>query len=271
MTPPQPHPLPRFLIVGAMKAGTTTLYRDLVRHPDIWMPPEKEPETLVRQPDAAAARRDYADLFRAAPAGAMLGEASTAYTKRPRHAEVAQRALEVCGPDLRVIYLRRDPVKRIVSHYRHDATLGLTDLSFDAAVRADPDYIAFSRYDWQIAPWLAVFGDRVLQLSFEDYIADRPGTAAQVCAFLGLDPARLPPPEVEKAFNASGSRPTTRNPLLRALVAAPFYQRRVKPLLPQGLKARAMAALLPRARAPQVTLDAATTAWLRAELNRDPQ
>ncbi len=41
-------PIPRFLIIGAMKAGTTTLYRDLLEHPGIHMPLQKEPETLVR-------------------------------------------------------------------------------------------------------------------------------------------------------------------------------------------------------------------------------
>ena len=41
-------PPPHFLIVGAMKAGTTTLYRDLVLHPDIFMPTVKEPEILIK-------------------------------------------------------------------------------------------------------------------------------------------------------------------------------------------------------------------------------
>ena len=91
--------IPDFLIVGAMKAGTTTLYRDLSGHPGIYLPEEKEPETLVRfGNDEAAILRDYKSLLGRSPKGALTGEASTVYTKRPLHEGVAERAWRICGP-----------------------------------------------------------------------------------------------------------------------------------------------------------------------------
>lgn len=256
MAPSRTAPTPDFLIVGAMKAGTTTLYRDLCLHPEIYMPAEKEPETLVRLGgDLARIADDYRSLFRFAPPNAVKGEASTAYTKRPMHEGVAQRALQICGPDLRIVYLRRDPVKRIVSHYKHAVGLGETDLPFEEAVEQDPLYVDISRYDWQIEPWLEAFGETaVLQLQFEDYIRDRRSVARKVCAHLGADPERLPPVDEDAAFNASDDKPVARSGLGRAIVASRFYQRIAKPFVPASLRDRARDALLPKARPSEVNL-----------------
>lgn len=258
---------PHFLIVGAMKAGTTTLYRDLSLHPDIYMPPEKEPETLARLgSDAARIGRDYASLFRFAPAGAIRGEASTAYTKRPKHEGVADIAKQVCGPELRIVYLRRDPLKRIISHYKHAFGSGETKLSFEEAVQSDPLYVAISRYDWQIQPWIDAFGsEAVLQLSFEDYVKDRQGVARQVCSHIGVDPDRLPPVDDDAAFNASDNKPVARSRLTQALVASRLYQRVAKPLIPAALRDRARSTL-PKAPPVEVTLSEADREKLLAEV-----
>lgn len=259
---------PDFLIVGAMKAGTTTLYRDLCLHPDIYMPPEKEPETLVKLGSSAERMtRDYASLFRFAPAGAVLGEASTAYTKRPMYEGVAERAKQVCGPDLRIVYLRRDPVKRIISHYKHAFGSGETNLSFEEAVKADPLYVAISRYDWQIQPWLDTFGPAaVLQIAFEDYVKDRHGIARLVCGHIGADLERLPPVDEEAAFNVSDNKPIAHSRLTQAVVASRLYQRVAKPLIPASLRDHARSTLLPKAPPVEVRLSPSLTAWLASEL-----
>lgn len=262
--------LPDFLIVGAMKAGTTTLYRDLCLHPDIHMPAEKEPETLVRfGDDMDAARRDYASLLRFAKPGAIRGEASTAYTKRPRNEGVAERARVLLGPELKLVYLRRDPIKRIISHYKHDIGLGYTRQSFEAAVTHDPLYLAISRYDWQIAPWIAAFGEpAVLQLDFETYVRDRQEVARRVCAHIGVDPHRLPPVNDNAAFNASDHKPVARSSLTRALVASRLYQRVAKPFIPTALRDRARQAL-PKAEPVEVTVTPEMRGWLEDRLADD--
>ena len=254
-----------------MKAGTTTLYRDLSLHPDIYMPPEKEPETLVKLGgDAARIIRDYASLFRFAPVGAIRGEASTAYTKRPKHEGVADMARQVCGPELRIVYLRRDPLKRIISHYKHAFGSGETSLSFEDAVQSDPLYVAISRYDWQIQPWLDAFGSEgVLQLSFEDYVKDRQGVARQVCAHIGINPDRLPPVNDNAAFNASDNKPVARSRLTQALVASRFYQRIAKPLIPASLRDRARNTL-PKAPPVEVILSAESRSALMSRITPNP-
>ena len=227
MTPP---PID-FLIVGAMKAGTTTLYRDLDLHPDVVLPAQKEPETLIRCRDLESIAQDYRELFARASAGAIRGEASTAYTKRPHSEGVAQRAREV-NSGLRIVYLRRDPIARIVSHYRHERQLGRMELPISEALRVHTDLIGFSRYEWQIAPWKEVFGEAaVLELDLEDYSVDRAGTIARVLRHIGADPAHMPRPDPTLVANSRWEQKHIRNPLLRAAVFSKFYQRRLKPLL----------------------------------------
>ena len=87
-------PLPDFLIIGAMKAGTTTLYRDLMTNPAIFFPSEKEKSHLLRDEVLTeAGRRDYEKLFRRARPGQVLGIAPTRYTNLPDCPGVPGRAL----------------------------------------------------------------------------------------------------------------------------------------------------------------------------------
>ena len=263
--------VPDFLVIGAMKAGTTTLYRDLERHPDVFLPQEKEPETLVRfGDDAAAIARDYRSLFRGARPDQVRGEASTAYTKRPDAEGVAQRALDICGPGLRIVYLMRDPVRRLVSHYRHEYGLGETDLAFaDALVRHDR-YFDYGRYAWQIEPWLAAFPrENFLFLDFEAYVADRPAALDLVCRHVGIDPVRMPEPEEARAFNKSEGKPVARG-LAGRLVGSPLYQRGLKRVVPRMLREKAMNTLLPRARDATADLSSETENELRARFADEP-
>lgn len=239
---------PNFLIIGAMKAGTTTLFRDLVSHPQIFLPEQKEPETLLRfGSNLDAIRRDYRSLFSPAKAGQLKGEASTAYTKRPDFECPAQVARELCGPDLKLIYLERDPIKRIISQYKHEYGLGIVKTPLNEAVLRLERYVAYSLYDWQLEPWLEAFDpENLLTLSFEDYIANRAGTVKAVCTFLGVDPALLPPPNEDRAFNASENKPTAARGIWKVLINSRIYQRQVKPRIPWALRDRVASLVLPK-------------------------
>lgn len=239
--------LPSFLLIGAMKAGTTTLYADLARHPEIFLPEQKEPETLTRFTDPESIRSDYRSLLRRARLGQICGEASTAYTKRPVFEGVADRALEILGPNLRLIYLRRNPLSRIISQYRHDVQQRRTSLPFSQALREKPEYIDFSRYDWQLAPWRACFGDAsILDLSLETYAATREKTVRRVLQHIGVDPRRLSGLDATQIVNSASEMKQIDNPLLNTLIRSKAYQRGIKPLIARSLRGRARQAILAR-------------------------
>jgi hypothetical protein len=260
--------LPHFLIIGAMKAGTTTLYEDLTRVPGLYLPPEKEPEDLIHpEVETDAGRAAYAAKFAGAPEGAICGEASTAYTKLPTHDGVADRARRVLGPEVKLIYLTRDPIRRIRSQYHHLWGLGIEQRPMNRAVLEDETYVAYSQYARQLAPWREAFGEaQVLVMAFEEYLADRPAALAQICTFLGVD---APESVADSHRNASdGKRVIPRGSVLARIAASDVYLYRIKPLMPTGLRDRIKALLLPKARKMQDTLHPETVKTLTDRLSQ---
>lgn len=258
---------PDFLIVGAMKAGTTTLYRDLSAHPDIFLPQDKEPDVLVAGADLEEMRLEYRSLFRAASPGQIKGEASTAYTKRPDHEGVASKARALCGPELKLIYIRRNPVERIVSQYHHERQHGLISEPFPEAIRRHSRLIDYSRYDWQIAPWIEAFDPaNVLQLELEDYSAGRRNTLLRVCSFLGVDPTRMGSFDEQASYNRAEEQKAVHNPLLRALILSRAYQRVLKNLFPRTLRDRIRNWLLPPAPPEEVDAGPEEISYILAKL-----
>lgn len=259
--------LPNFLIVGAMKAGTTTLYADLCDHPEVFLTSDKEPEGLRWCGTAEGVSR-YERLFARAGSARAIGEASTFYTKRPHSDGMAERARAVLGPDVTILYLVRDPLRRMVSQYHHEVARGAESRPLNVALREDPDYAGFSRYAWQIAPWQAAFGPgRVHLLPFERYVADRRATLTHVCGLLGIDPAGLRFDE-GRAFNASAGKRVARGPW-RRVIGSRFYRDHVRWRLPQWARDR-LKVVLPKA--PELASEALpseTEAFMRQQLSAD--
>lgn len=253
---------PDFLIVGAMKSGTTSLYFDLLSHPGIFLPDEKEPNSLASdEVTTPAGRSEYARLFRGARPDQICGEASTAYTKVPDVTGVPRRAREVCGGELKAIYLVREPVARIVSHHYHEVTAGTMEPDIDEAVRRRPRLLDYTRYARQIAPWIDTFGrERVKIVVFERYIGDRRGSVGEIARFLGVEPAALGPP-LDEVHNRSAGKPAPKGIAWRATRGS-FYRRWLRPLVPSGARRRLRHWLQPVAPPPPAPPSPATVDWI---------
>ena len=161
---------PDFLIIGAMKCATSTLHDRLAQQPGVFMSEPKEP-CFFSDDDVYAKGVDwYADLFVAAEASDLKGESSTHYTKLPTHPRTVERCAELLPPEsgLKLIYVMRDPIDRVVSQYIHEWTMRLTDAPIDRAVDELPILVDYSRYAMQLTPWFEAYGkDRVLPVFFE--------------------------------------------------------------------------------------------------------
>jgi len=239
--------LPSFLIIGGMKCGSTALYRDLLTHPRVFFPMDKEPCNLCDDHVLTdAGRREYEALFKRATPDQLCAEASTDYTKLPDRQGVAERALRVLGPDLRVIYLVRDPIKRLISHHHHEYSRGEMPSDIDDSIERFPALADYSKYAMQLEPWLETFGhDNIRVIRFEDYIADRPGVVASVEAFLGLDP-RPELIEIDRVHNKSDGKPVARG-AMGSLIRSGAYRRLLRPLMPLGLRGWVQRRILPKA------------------------
>ncbi|MEO7981702.1 MAG: sulfotransferase [Sporichthyaceae bacterium] len=208
---PGPRLRPSFLIAGAQKAGTTYLYQELARHPQVRPALTKEIHYFS---DGYRRGGDwYSGFFPRVKAGAagdamVTGEATPGYLFHPWFSERLARDL----PDARVIVLLRDPVRRAFSHYLHERRLGYEPVdTFEAALdledeRTEADHqrsfidgafvsSALQHHSYrrrgQYLEQLQrlhehVPPDRVLVLVSEEMYADPSSSYRTVCAFLGL-------------------------------------------------------------------------------------
>lgn len=164
--------LPHFIIIGAMKSGTTTLYRYLDAHPDISMSRDKEPDFFIAEKNWSRGLDWYAHQF---TAGAFLrGEASPNYTKGRDFTGVPARMAAIC-PNAKLVYIVRDPVERAVSQFRHSFLFGDIDPDIHNFFE-DPEYahiLDASLYARQLDIYLAHFTmDAILVLDFDKLVAD---------------------------------------------------------------------------------------------------
>jgi len=211
---------PNFLVIGAMKAGTTSLYRLLCRHPQIGMSREKEPAFFCADEIFARGWAWYESLFTDAYGKTAVGEASTSYTKRYVYPRAAERIGEHL-PDARLIYVVRHPLERIESQWMHGVHQGWHSSSFRRALE-EPGLLDPSRYWSQISAYRKFFPDeRILVLLFDEFKHRPAEFMSQVFRFLGVDPD-APLGELGKAENASTSMESER-PILSRLRCLPRF------------------------------------------------
>lgn len=195
---------PEAYLIGAKKAGTTTLATLLDQHPEIAVSRPKEPDFFSRHWDHGP------DWYRArfrGPETAVFLDASVSYaaaivpgskengatTEADGHTPVPERIRQV-APDARFLYSLRDPVARIWSNYWHDVRAGTESRPFREAIGANPEYLSTGDYEAQLRRFLVHFPlERFHLVRFEEIAADAAATAAGCARFLGLDTAGFAP------------------------------------------------------------------------------
>jgi hypothetical protein len=175
-----------FMIVGAMKSGTSTLARMVELHPDICFSSPKEPQFFSNYDDWRHRLDQYHSYF---PRSAKLyAEGSTNYTKYPGFRLNIWDDIYEYNRDMKFIYVVRDPVERVISHYSHIYESGFTDFPIDTAIRRVPELINTSRYYTQISPYVKKFGrERVHLVVFEQMVAHPEVILNEIFQFLKLD------------------------------------------------------------------------------------
>jgi hypothetical protein len=193
--------LPNFFVIGAQKAGTSTLHRLLQQHPEAFVCDPKEPDVVSAAPQWGRGVEWYASLFAAAGEAVAVGEASTTYTMYPHYSEVVERLVSVV-PQPRLVYLVREPVARMRSAYLHGLAGGTETRPIESALSADPRYLLTSSYALQVERWLRrVPREQVLLLSLEQLRDTPEEVMSRLFGFLGLNQDWRP--ELVPAANVS--------------------------------------------------------------------
>ncbi len=228
---------PSFLVIGAPKCGTTSLFHYLAQHPDVYLPARKELhyftyDDLARNsagpgdadllPHFCATRSDYEAQYAQVRGEREIGEVSPSYFY---YADASRRIRDELGTP-KIILLLRDPVQKAFSQYMHLVRDNRERLSFYQGLMAEPKrieqrwgalwrYAEGSIYAWRIRRYLETFGeDRVKILFFEDLVRDAGSLVREVLRFLALDDAVCI--DTSEVYNAS-SLPRSR--FLAGLVA----------------------------------------------------
>ncbi len=183
---------PDFVVIGAAKAGTSSLFGYLCRHAEVCGSSIKEPEVFTEPRPADDCARRYAELFAAAKPDQVCGEASTSYSRFPQVPGVAERMLAF-APKVRLIYMMRHPVDRAYSQYVHRVRKELypgqpIPVTFEDHIETDPLCLDSSDYMLQIEQYRARFGDAaLLPLLADDLNRDPASVLRRAFEFLGVD------------------------------------------------------------------------------------
>jgi len=232
--------LPDFLIIGAMKCGTSTLAAQLGAQEGLFMTTPKEPNYFSDDAVFAKGPDWYAALFSEAPAGALRGEASTHYTKRPDLDQTLTRMLEAFSTPPRLIYVIRNPLERAVSHYIHEWSEARLSNDADAAFAQDQSLVNYGRYAYQIRPYIEAFGSEAVLMTSLEAIKHAPqDTLTAIGAHLGRPGLRWKTDLEAQNVSAQRVRPL---PLHGLLVENPVARALRRTLVPKALRNRVKAA-----------------------------
>lgn len=183
------HRLPNFIIIGAAKSATTTLSTILPLHPDIFLSHPKEPKFFGRRYDKGWDW--YGRLFKNGCQHKLRGEASTMYASSLKSFVHAPALMHRYIPGLKLVYIARDPLERIVSQWRHRK--GRQPKTPDFSLISKSRHlrrliVGCSLYNEQLQRFLAYYPESQIHcLLFEDLIRNPRRELFDLLAFLDAD------------------------------------------------------------------------------------
>jgi len=177
--------MPDFMIIGAMKCATSSLYEQLALQPGIRLSSPKEPNFFSNDEIFEHGIDWYKSLFGMPERMHLTGEASTHYTKLPTYRNTVER-IHRYVPDTKLIYVMRHPVDRLVSQYMHEWSQNKIRCGISDALLQYPELIDYSRYHYQLLPYFNYFEqDKILPVFFERMLSFPQLELERVCAFIG--------------------------------------------------------------------------------------
>ena len=180
--------LPNFLIIGAAKAGTTSLHHYLRQHPDVFMAP-REPRYYAREGADASSpviwtRDAYERLFDGVTTERAIGEASPQYLNHPSAPDEIKADL----PDAKLIVTLRNPADRAYSSYLGRLIAGSERRSAEEAMQPGSFYFETSSYYAPLSRYFERFDrSRIKVILFDDLIRDARAVVRDLFAFLDVD------------------------------------------------------------------------------------
>jgi len=164
----------------------------LAQHPDIFVCNPKEPEFFNRFEEYNKGIGQYAKLFESGNKATAVGEGSTSYTKSGAFPLAAERIKQHL-PHVKLIYIMRDPIARIESHWMHSVRSGSQRWSdFPNAIVKDENFIDTSQYWKQYQHLRNYFSpEQILLMLYEDFKSNPTDVLERCFSYLNVGPLTL--------------------------------------------------------------------------------
>ncbi len=214
--------MPNLIIIGGLKCGTTSIHHYLGLHPEIQMSKPKELNFFVTEQtwdlglDWYRARFD--DRF------PVRGESSPHYTNLPRFVGVPEKIHEHC-PDARLIYMVRDPIKRILSHWVHATGAGYETREMVPTLSLpDSAYVNRSQYWMQLQPYLELFPNEQIEvITQEELQTEREATMRKAFEFAGVD-EKFTSEQFDREWEKSSGKSSGKYQFMEKLIKLPGFR-----------------------------------------------
>ncbi len=219
----KPHAaMPNLIIIGGLKCGTTSIHHYLGLHPAIQMSKPKELNFFVTELNWDLGLDWYASRFD--DRFEVRGESSPHYTNLPRYTGVAERIHEHC-PEARLIYMVRDPIKRVLSHWVHATGAGYESRELEPTLSApDTAYLERSLYWMQLQPYLKLFDrDQIEVIAQEELQGERRETMRRAFRFAGVDES-FSSEQFDREWEKSSAKQGDRYQLMERLIKLPGFR-----------------------------------------------
>jgi len=230
--------LPNFIIIGAARAGTVSLFNHLKEHPDVYLPYVKETNFFYK--DYKKGLDYYRKTFYSGWKGEKaVGDISPWYLSQPRVANNIHEAI----PGVQIIVTLRDPVERTFSDYRGRVGRGDEKRSFQEAIESQIaciqkndiladgsviNYVDRSLYAKHLQPYLELFQD-IHFILFEEFVADPLKTVQSLFELFGVD-SDFTPSDLGTTFNTAHRQP--RSKILNRLLWDDNIKGKIKSVIP---------------------------------------
>lgn len=259
--------LPDFLIVGAARSGTTSLYHYLKQHPQIFMPEDKEPwffpfadvkddEIFKRKSNIVTDFDEYTNLFKDARDSQVLGEGSTIYLYLYKETIANIKRYHPDWKNLKIVIIIRNPVERAFSHYLVVSANGVINFSFEELVKKCKlkqvskysNVVDYGFYYNQIKNYKDTF-DHVKIFLYEDLKEDSKQLVQGLYSFLDVETTFIPDTTIEHNISINSN-----NILLnKFLYKQNLFKNLIKPFIPLRTRVRIKNTILKKiARKPEI-------------------
>ncbi|MGH3087116.1 MAG: sulfotransferase domain-containing protein [Rubrobacteraceae bacterium] len=208
-----------FLVIGAQKSGTTSLFKYIQNHPQLYVPPQKEVNFFANSDRYSKGLDWYIEnFFRGVEEEKLWGEVCPSYMG---YSSAPDYIRETC-PDVKLVAILRNPIDRAYSHYRMSIRRETETRSFEQVVKElaespveapeskvlddSPFLLDFGLYGKSLGRYLRHFGrERFLILFQEDLTARPEETLVELFSFLGVDTGYRPP-NLGREYHVGGEK-----------------------------------------------------------------